>query len=137
MAEVASLSPHLLLLLGKEHDRRAAALAALLAALLAATHAPLRVLPGFLCLPVMPGVLGHLAICGDEKHLESHVYARLVAGQGQRLSRHLSTAQMQAYQPSASREMVTVLGVPSKGRWSRRRMRPILERLSISPSSTT
>src|SRR5262249_51871258 len=65
LVDVAPLSPHLLMLLGEELDRPAAALAALLAA----THSPLRVIEGFLCLPVLPGVLGHRAICRDKKWL--------------------------------------------------------------------
>ena len=39
-----------------------------------------------------------------------------------------SAQEMQTYQPSASRLIVTVLGVPSIGRDQRTAMRPILER---------
>ena len=46
-----------------------------------------------------------------------------------------SAQEMAAYQPSASRMMVTVLGVPSRGRYKRRRMRPILARVRNLPAT--
>jgi hypothetical protein len=47
-----------------------------------------------------------------------------------------SAQAMHAYHPSASRLMVTVLGVPCKYRCTRIGMRPSLDRLSTPPSST-
>src|SRR5262249_15680734 len=41
--------------------------------------------------PVMAWVLHVFPVCGHEEHLEAHVYARLFASEGQRLSRHLRT----------------------------------------------
>jgi hypothetical protein len=58
--------------------------------------------------------------------LDTQVNARFLAGQGQRLARPLSQ-EKQAYHPSTSRLMVTVLGVPSRGRLQRTARRPILE----------
>src|SRR5262245_60704996 len=55
-----------------------------------------------------------------------------VAGSG---AMGTSAQEIHAYQPSASRRIVTVLGVPWSGRCSRRRIRPIFDRRSIPPSS--
>src|SRR5215831_15050753 len=48
-----------------------------------------------------------------------------------------SALETHACQPSASRLMVTVFGVPPSGRCSRRGRRPFLERLGTPPSSVT
>jgi hypothetical protein len=57
------------------------------------------------------------AFRSDEGHLQAHIDAGLMTRRRQRL-RGASAHEIQAYQPSASQLMVTVLGIPASGRRS-------------------
>jgi hypothetical protein len=112
---------------------------------MAATRAPgnmaLRLRQPPLSCAVVAWIVDGAARSGDEKHAQPHVDARFTSGRRQRLNGSMGTSAhekqaMHAYQPSASRLIVTVLGAPTSARCSRIGIRPSVERLSIPPSST-
>ena len=100
------------------------------APLRAAGHPPLRLLQRALGLAIVARVRDGVAVRRDEEHLQAHVDAGLVAGllpvRGSG-SAGTSAHEQQTYQPSASRETVTVLMRPSTGRDQRTAIRPIFE----------
>ena len=63
---------------------------------------------------VVAWILDRITLGGDEEYLQPHVDAGLASGGGMDWA-GTSVQEKLAYQPSASREMVTVLGVPSRG----------------------
>jgi hypothetical protein len=85
-------------------------------------------------LMVVARVLHHLAVCRDKEDLETHVDAGFASAERERRV-GTSAQEQQTYQPSASRETVTVLMVPCTGRDQRTAIRPILERTSEPFSS--
>jgi hypothetical protein len=112
VVEVAALAADALVLLGAQLHRLLAAMAPLLAP----GYSPLHLLQRALGLPVVAQVRDDLPVRRGEEHRESHVETGT------------SAQEQQTSHPSASRETVTVLMLPSTGRDQRTAMRPIFDR---------
>ena len=131
MLEVLSLPAHRLMGLRQPADRLAAACTALLARgdpALALGQVPL-------CLAVparIVWIIVRSASVAKDSRPRSMPVSRPVGGSG---CADTSTQEIATYQPSASLEIVTVLGVPSMGRDQWTAMRPILARTSAPLSS--
>jgi hypothetical protein len=122
MLEVRTVQRHRLPRAGKTRDGFPSAMAALLAA----RYATLRLLERLLCRAEVARIFNRFTLCRDEKtsRPRSMPVSLPVGGMGwSGTSAHENTA----YQPTASCETVTVLGVPSIGRLHRTASRPILE----------
>ena len=107
VVEVRALALHRLVRLGEQSN----GLAAAMTPLLASGDAPLRLRALLLAASVVARIRHHLPIRRDEKDLQPHVNPRLpasrpAAGNG---CTGTSAQEKRAYQPSASREIVTVL----------------------------
>ena len=123
VVKVLPLPAHLLMRFRQQRDRFASADAALLAP----RDAPLGRLQRPFGFAVPAGGEDACAIGEGGECLNAKVDPRLLACGGKGCI-GTSAQEKQAYQPSASLEIVTVLGVPSIGRDQRTAMRPILER---------
>ena len=98
-----------------------------IAALLAPRDTPLRGLERPFGFAIPAGMEDARAIGQRGEGFDAQIYPRLLPSVGKGCI-GTSAQEKQTYQPSASRLIVTVLGVPSSGRDQRTAIRPILER---------
>src|SRR5262249_18268927 len=119
--KVPTLPLHLLMVFGDQYAR----LLTGLASLLAPGEPFLRFGEPFLAPAVVTGIVHRLPVSREEKDLHAYINAGLSTSQRHRRV-GTSTQEKHTYQPSASRERVTVLGVPWRGRLQRTASYPIL-----------